>query len=114
MSERFTITISFTTSPAPTVTASPESVSIDYGQQGVIQLTLSTQVRGAVFAANPVLWDGQPPPGVSVNRVNDYQAQIIATDRDSATTGYSFRAQVGYNGQTYQSPDPVIIEKGGP
>lgn len=112
MSEQFAITIGFTNTKPPTVTASPESVEVDHGQAATISLSLVTSMQGAVFARDPVAWDGVVPPGVRVTRNSDTLATISETDEDPVTTSYSFRAQVSYNGQTYQSPDPLLINKG--
>lgn len=114
MSEYFTITIGFTTSPSPTVTASPESVEVDYGVQGIVNLDLQTDAKGAMFAAQPVVWDKGAPQGTVVTRLDNEHARITENDEDDVTTAYSFRAQVSYQGRIYQSPDPVLINKGQP
>ncbi len=113
MPKYVTITVGFTT-PPPTVTASPSAVSIDYGQEGTVQLDLKTSVAGAVFAEDPVRWDGATPPGAVVTRNSDSQAQITVTDDQKTTQSFSFQVQVRYLNETFLSPDPVIIEKGGP
>lgn len=114
MSEDFTITIGFTGGKQPTVTASPESIEVDHGEAATIELNLVTSVQGAVFARDPVAWDSAMPPGTTVTRNSDTLATISETDEDPVTKSYSFRAQVNYNGQIYQSPDPLLINKGNP
>jgi hypothetical protein len=49
-----------------------------------------------------------------VTRNSDSQAQITVTDDQKTTQSFSFQVQVRYLNETFLSPDPVIIEKGGP
>lgn len=108
----FAFTIGFVTNPAPTVSASPPSADVDYGNTAILTLSLATSVRGAVFADPPVVWDGAAPSGVTVVRESATEATITEKDGDPVTTDYSFRAVVAYSGQSYQSEDPIIINKG--
>lgn len=103
------ITITFVPT---TVTANPESVTVEYGNTAYITLTLETGVK-ASFATDPVVWDGgTAPQGVVVTRVSNTVVTIVESDFVSSTTDYSFQAVVAYNGADYLSPDPVIINKG--
>lgn len=98
--------------------ADPESYEVPVGHQ--LELTLTLQVQGpgaATFATPPVAFPKGDPPDFHWHKVSD--TEIVLTElNNNSTPGkndeYCFKARVTSGGETYESPDPTIVNLGPP
>jgi hypothetical protein len=100
------------------VGAHPETYRVPYGHE--LKLTLDLKVNGpgdAEFANPPVEFPHGNPPDFRVRRVSP--TQVVLTElNDNQKPGeddeYFFKARVSFDGETYKSPDPTIVNNGPP
>lgn len=95
-----------------------ESYEVPAGHQLVLTLTLDVQGPGAAaFATPPVTFPHGDPPDFHWRKVSD--TEIVLTElNNNSTPGkneeYCFKARVTSGGDTYESPDPTIVNLGPP
>lgn len=75
----------------------------------VIEVNLHPDsTEGADFHARPVAWRGARPLCIGVGNCRNGRRFII-TDVNEKNAEHSFRIRVTYEGRTYISPDPTIV-----
>lgn len=92
----------------PETTLDRHKVTID-SASAVIEVNLHPDsTKGADFHPQPVVWRGSRPScmGVGVCRGG---RRFIITDVNEKNAAHSFRIRMTYEGKTYISPDPTIL-----
>jgi len=75
----------------------------------VIEVSLHPDsTKGADFDLRPVVWRGPRPSCMGVGRCRSGRRFII-TDVNEKNAEHGFRIRVTYEGRTYVSPDPTIL-----
>lgn len=100
------------------VGAKPERYDVPYGHK--LELTLDLEIIGsgeAEFAKRPVEFPHGEPPEFMARR--ETPTRIVLTElNDNKKAGtkeeYFFKARVVYDGETYKSPDPTLVNEGPP
>jgi hypothetical protein len=103
-------------STGPTWVSSPTSVTVDPRQTAVIAITLLTtspSSPAAIFdTSNPMTWMPPAPPTWAMQGWLDQPTVLYVKSINQGPNPkgqWNFVVNVTYDGQTYTSPDPTII-----
>jgi hypothetical protein len=78
--------------------------------QALGMIVIQLQTSGATFGPSPIVWADEVPTCMSVHRDSDAQVTIVNwnSNRDEPYA-YNFQVIVWYEGSSYMSHDPTII-----
>ncbi|MEP7011877.1 MAG: hypothetical protein ABJC13_16255 [Acidobacteriota bacterium] len=93
--------------PAP-VPLDRHRLTID-SASAVIEVNLHPDsTQGADFDLRPVAWRGARPSCMGVGRCRSGR-RLLITDVNEKNAEHGFRVRIAYEGRTYLSPDPTIL-----
>lgn len=111
---RFNVSFDLT-QPNP-VSITPSNVQVPPDEISLITFTLSDSTD-AKFTSTPVQWQdatGQPtdlPPWFVMHRHGDKHFALWDFNSTPDGTDHSFTVSVFHDGQTFSTPDPVIVNE---